>query len=347
METVPIKYNFYNNIIIPNQYLEFYLNNLLENNILIFEMCQQKFFYYCDKFILNNSFVCDVWETNNHENIEHIEQNVQNEQNKNNIKQDPWDNSINDEKFYINNRIARIFPILKNYNNYEKIKIDDDSFSYITIREIAELITKIISHHLLQFNVNPQKSSIIDYTAGVGGNVLSFSKHFLSVHAIELSELRAEYLKNNIDVYGFKNITVYNESSIDFNENKMLKINPNVIFVDPPWGGVNYKNSESLTLKLGEVNIEELVVNIIDKFTNYIKKCSEEIIDLNEKSKYVLNNNNNKLIVLKLPKNYDIEYFYNFILEKANTNNYNIKQCLYILNKMLIVVIELTYFADL
>ena len=233
---------------------------------------------------------------------------------------------------------------MKIFSNYGKLKIDDDSFSYITIREIAELISKIISYHLLQFNINPQKSTIIDYTSGVGGNVLSFSKYFLHVYAIEISALRAEYLKNNIDVYGFKNIHVINESAIDYNENSIVKLNPNVIFIDPPWGGADYKNSDVLTLKLGDVSIEDLIKNIIDKFSIYYNNFLENIKEPNERIKITLNNYNNKLIVLKLPKNYDIEYFYKYI-KNINSKYYLLRTYLYILNKMLIIVVELTFIA--
>jgi 16S rRNA G966 N2-methylase RsmD len=247
------------------------------------------------------------------------------------INEDAWEDSINDNKFYINNKIARIFPIIKNFNNYSKLKIDEDSFSYITVREIADMITKIISYHLLFFNLNPQKMVIIDYTAGVGGNVLSFSKYFSYVYGIEIDELRASYLENNINVYGFHNISVINDSSINFNYNDMIKINPNVIFMDPPWGGNDYKNSDKLILKLGEKMIEELVVDIIKIFSEYY---------LNNDPKNL--NKRNKLIVLKLPKNYDIEYFYNYI-NALKVENYDTNIYLYILNKMIIIICELNY----
>ena len=250
---------------------------------------------------------------------------------------DPWESSINDDKFYISNKVARIFPVLKNFNNFSKIKIDDESFCYITIREIADIMSKIICFHLLEHNLNPQKSKIVDYTSGVGGNVLSFSKYFKYVYAIELSEKRAEYLQNNINVYGFKNIQVINGCAIEFSSSKLLEINPSVIFIDPPWGGVNYKNSDSLILNLGSVPIEELIFQIATKFSNYYI----EVVNSNPKEKS--NNFNNKFIILKLPKNYDIEYLYNFIKSKNNFPNYNISLFLYILNKMLIVVCELQY----
>ena len=332
-------YEYFKNIyLIDNKY---HLNiiNLLNNNYDLNN-------YKNANYDVNNHINININDNNdfenNYNNINHNE-NINNNHNQNignnemNINEDAWDLAINDEKFYINNKIARIFPVLKNFNNFSKIKIDDDSFSYITIREIAEIISKIICYHLLEHNLNPQKSTIIDYTSGVGGNVLSFAKFFKYVYAIELDELRAEYLKNNVGIYGYKNINVINECAIKFNNNEMLTINPNVIFVDPPWGGSAYKNNENLTLMLGKTQLEELVIDIVNKFSNHYN----QIVNLNPKEKN--NNYNNKFVILKLPKNYNIEYFYNYIKSNNNFSNFNIFMYLYILNKMIIIVCELQY----
>ena len=112
----------------------------------------------------------------------------------------------------------------------------------------------------------------------------------------------------------------------------MIKINPNVIFMDPPWGGNDYKNNEKLLLKLDEKSIEEFVEEIIKIFSDYYLQNPESI----KKSL----NLKNKLIVLKLPKNYDIEYFYNYI-NNIKVENYKINIYLYILNKMIIIICEL------
>jgi 16S rRNA G966 N2-methylase RsmD len=317
------------------------LNNYLDTNNIETNI-NFEYIYWFDSwyyFFDNNKIELDIKNGVRNEIYINLEELGQYEEQ---LEEDAWDISINDNKFYINNRIARVFPQMKNFSNYGKLKIDDDSFSYITIREIAEIISKIISHHLLQFNINPQRATIIDYTSGVGGNVLSFSKYFNQVYAVELLELRAEYLKNNIDVYGYKNIHVINESAIDYNENSMINVNPNVIFVDPPWGGADYKNIDMLTLKLGDILIEQFVLNIIDKFSSHYKNLLENISDINERQKITFSNTNNKLIVLKLPKNYDIENFYNFI-KNLNSNYYLSKIYLYILNKMLIVIVELYF----
>lgn len=259
---------------------------------------------------------------------------------------DPWDDSINDNHFILTNKIMRIFPHLKNSNNYLKLMIDDESLTYITIREIAELTSKIICHHLIKYNLNPQKIKIIDYTAGVGGNVLSFGKFFNKVYAIEIHKNRFEYLKNNIDVYEYKNILCINDSSINFNDKFLVDVNPNVIFIDPPWGGNNYRETESLRLKLDNVPIEDLVIDIFSKLYEHTIKNDICSVEINNKKVYKQNIFHNKFIVLKLPKNYDIEYFYETIKINNNIPNHTIYSYLYILNKMLIVVCEFFSIAD-
>lgn len=294
----------------------------------------------------------------NNFNIEDISKNVPNiifnDENQaieynNNINEtnnfDAWEDSINDNQFIINNKIMRIFPQLKNIKNYSKLKIDDDSLTYITIREIADLTSKIICHHLIKFNINPQKIKIIDYTAGVGGNVLSFSKYFNKVYAIEIHKERYECLINNVNVYEYENVFCINDSSINFNEKFLIDVNPNVIFVDPPWGGNTYKENESLRLKLGDISIENLVIDIFFKLYDNIIKKENLTIEINSKKIYKSNIFHNKFVVLKLPKNYDVEHFYETI-KNHKIPNHVINSYLYILNKMLIIVCEFFSIAD-
>jgi 16S rRNA G966 N2-methylase RsmD len=270
------------------------------------------------------------------------------EENDNFKKQDnnPWDDSINDNQFILTNKIMRIFPQLKNSNNYLKLMIDDESLTYITIREIAELTSKIICHHLIKYNLNPQKVKIIDYTAGVGGNVLSFGKYFSKVYAIEIQKNRYDCLKNNVDVYEYKNVLCINDSSINFNNKFLIDVNPNVVFIDPPWGGNNYRETECLRLKLGDVAIEDLVIDIFSKLYEHTIKNDKLTIEVNNKKIYRQNIFHNKFVILKLPKNYDIEYFYETIKKNNNIPNHTICSYLYILNKMLIIVCEFFSIAD-
>jgi len=84
------------------------------------------------------------------------------------------------------------------------------------------------------------------------------------------------------------------------------------------------------------MGVEELIIDITQKFSDYYS----EIIKTFPKEK--TNNYNNKFVILKLPKNYDIEYYYNFI-KKLHSKYYLLRSYLYILNKMFIIITELSF----
>jgi 16S rRNA G966 N2-methylase RsmD len=200
--------------------------------------------------------------------------------------------------------ILRLFPYISNKKRASCLKIDDDSLHYISLREVANKITIIISHHLKKLGLN-KNIIITDATAGVGGNTISFGMKFDYVNAIEIDEQRYEYLVNNISVYNLTNIITFNSDCLDI----ITRLKHDVIFIDPPWGGKDYKQYQKLRISLSNKPIESICNEII---TTKIHKPP-------------------KLIVLKLPTNYDIEYIFKII--KSDTIY------LHKLKKMLIIVI--------
>lgn len=137
--------------------------------------------------------------------------------------------------------------------------------------------------------------TITDGTACIGGDTLAFSRHFKSVNSVEYDKTRFEYLKHNMKLFDCNNISFYNDSYI--NLYKSLK--QDVIYLDPPWGGPEYKNMKTVTLSLGEMKIDELCSDIIKN-----KLC--------------------QLIILKLPYNYNLLTF-NFRFKK-----YYLKRILFV-----------------
>lgn len=201
--------------------------------------------------------------------------------------------------------MSRLFPYLKNREEISRLAIDEESMKYITIKEYAEKISDII-----KFHCGTKDVIIVDATAGVGGNTISFSKHFKYVYAIELDKQRSQYLENNINIYDAKNVKVINGDCRNF----FIGIDDyNVVFIDPPWqNGLNdsYKKYTNLKLFLGTDPIETICNNLMNG--TYNRKPN--------------------VIVLKLPKNYDINYFYKSILNNKNIYYYDLK-------KMIILVI--------
>ena len=137
--------------------------------------------------------------------------------------------------------ILRLFPYLNDKQKIKNLKIDEESKYYISIREHAEQISLIIKDNIVKLGLSLNDIIVTDATAGVGGNAISFGKHFKRVNAIELDEIRVDYLKNNIDVYDLKNVDIF--------EGDCVKLLPNleqqVVFLDPPWGGRSYKKHKN------------------------------------------------------------------------------------------------------
>jgi 16S rRNA G966 N2-methylase RsmD len=208
-----------------------------------------------------------------------------------------------------------LFPDVDKLQLKNKLKINDESLMYISTPYIAKIITNIITKHALKYFDDCNAIHIMDATAGVGGNTISFARKFGIVTSIEYNDERYSFLVDNIKAYEFENVKIYNQNCFEL----FHKINCDIIFVDPPWGGKDYKNNDNITLTLSNVSLENMCMYLLDRPI--------------------------KMIVLKLPKNYDVCYMYKQLYEYINDNKKHRKIYLYELKKMLIVVIENGYYA--
>ena len=207
-------------------------------------------------------------------------------------------NNMTSDSCHVNKlKIEQYFPWNGNID-FNNLKIDNVGKYSITLPKKADNITRIILSHCSHFN---KQITITDATAGVGGNVLSFYKNNMIVNAVELDQTRFQYLSHNINEYGY-NISLHNADYTHIYDN----LRQDVIFIDPPWGGTTYKQSDEVNLKLGDLTIEQLCNNIIDKKLAF-------------------------LTVLKLPFNYNI----NYIKEHIN-NSFTI----YKLKNILLIIIS-------
>jgi len=178
--------------------------------------------------------------------------------------------------------LKKIYPNPRD-DDYDLLNYDNEGLWSITHPEDAN----IISETILKFNTT--ESKIIDLTAGCGGNLLSFGKYFKNVTGVENNKERFDILNTNITCYDY-NINILNDNCCNHLDEKY-----DIFFIDPPWGGPEYKFNDNLQLYLSDYELKE----IIDKIPN------------------------NKFIVIKIPYNYNYDYIkknYN-ILETNNFNN--------------------------
>jgi len=211
--------------------------------------------------------------------------------------------NYNNKKIYYN----KLFPKLKD-NKYNKLQIDYNSISYITTPYYAKQILNVISKEFKKHNI--PLNSIIDCTSGVGGDTISLASIFKTVIGVEIDKVRFDMLNNNINIYNLNNIITYNDSCLNILKNINFI---QAIYIDPPWGGSTYKYYDKLRLTIDNNSIEQLIIDILQR--KYLKIPP-------------------KFIILKLPKNYDIQYLFKVISFKEQ-----IKIYLYKLKKINIIII--------
>jgi predicted RNA methylase len=154
---------------------------------------------------------------------------------------------------------------LSKSNILKKFKLNKEgSYSITKPHEAYEIYTSMrqfIRDHILN------NKTITDGSACMGGDLVNFSKYFHYVNGVEINPVNFNLLKQNIKTFGCKNIKLFNEDYTKIYKN----IKQDVIYIDPPWGGPDYKIDDVVYLKFGNYNLWDFIRNIINqKITKYI-----------------------------------------------------------------------------
>lgn len=175
--------------------------------------------------------------------------------------------------------------------DYLKLQTTEEGSYSITRRRDAEKIMNILK------GVFPaiKTLTITDATACIGGDTLNFASKFAHVHSIELKEDNFKALTNNVEVYGYQNITLHNADSVTF-----FNWNTHILYVDPPWGGKDYKKHENLDLFISNKRLDVWL---------------EEVL---------MRRNRPNHIILKLPSNYNFNRL-NFLVNVDSIKPYQIR----------------------
>lgn len=164
--------------------------------------------------------------------------------------------------------LFRFIPIEKR----KRIMLDDEALYSVTDQYTADRISKDIHKKF------PEVRSITDATACIGGNTYSFSKFFERVQAVELDTTRYNFLTWNMNILETINVSCYQGNMLELCHN----IAQDMIFIDPPWGGPDYKSHTKINLYLSDIELAHACIKLKDV---------------------------TKYIALKVPVNFDIESF--------------------------------------
>ncbi len=191
--------------------------------------------------------------------------------------------------------------------------MDNVSYYSVTDSESADQISEFLVDHL-PTKTDPTQMTIFDGMACIGGNTFSFAKYFGKVLSNELNPSRFEMLSRNIlDVLQIGSVvaSITNMSILDAAFSNAIPTY-DILFLDPEWGGPDYKVYKELRLKISDtVHLEEFVLDV------FLRRSS---------CNYVL---------LKLPLNFAVDSFVEYLA--MDVNGLWIRTCH--LRKMLILLV--------
>jgi tRNA/tmRNA/rRNA uracil-C5-methylase (TrmA/RlmC/RlmD family) len=150
-------------------------------------------------------------------------------------------------------RMEVLFP-KKAGVDYSKLKMTPEGEYSITKRKDGEVLLA----HMKSMIKGIKTKSITDLTGNVGGDTILFGIHFKDVKSIEMNPENFDALKNNVEVFGLKNVDVMQGDST-----KVYVWKTDVLYLDPPWGGPEYKTKKELDLYLGDERVDLFLDRIL------------------------------------------------------------------------------------
>lgn len=142
----------------------------------------------------------------------------------------------------------KLFPKLHLTNDdFNSLKLSTEAIYSVSMPTEATEITKIIKYYY------PNSKTIADMNANVGGNSIDFCTNFDFVYSVELDNYTSQLLKNNLDIYKFKNVEVLNMDCMNFNK----KVD--VHFYDPQWTGILYGLNKNISLHYEQTNVVDVL----------------------------------------------------------------------------------------
>lgn len=102
------------------------------------------------------------------------------------------------------------------------VRLDDDGRRYLTPEALA-----------LEIGHLARGRSVLDLTAGAGGNAIGFARAGSRVIATELDEERLKLARHNARVYGVQDQITFRHGDA---REVIAQESAEIVFVDPPWG---------------------------------------------------------------------------------------------------------------
>ena len=150
-----------------------------------------------------------------------------------------------------------LFPFVEGLD-FGRLKVTDEGRHSITRRRDAVRILNVIRSVVGELN----DLMVTDVTACIGGDTINFALHCKGVYSIEINKDNFDALQNNIHVYGLENVEAIHDNCLT-----MFNWKTDILFIDPPWGGPDYKTQKLIDLYISEKRLDIWIDEILKRPT--------------------------------------------------------------------------------
>lgn len=215
-----------------------------------------------------------------------------------------------------NDRRKRFYSIDRYF--YHSNSIDSTKLKITSITPMMS--TEFKNAKFLSYNINKIYSTLVkgkdrtrrpiitDATSSIGCDTIAMalSSNFESINAVEMLDSVFSVLKNNIEVFDIKNIKLYNSSY----ESIYKDLKQDIVYIDAPWFS-SFNNYKRYNLFIGQINVVDMSIELLEM------KLA-------------------KMVVLKVPPNFNIEYLIRsmssqrIVIDKINNSVRHIYSLIYL-----------------
>ena len=188
-----------------------------------------------------------------------------------------------------------IFPEKEDVN-YNKL-VTTTIGQYSTSNKLgSQQLVDIIKENMEK---DPTEIIITDGTANVGSDTINLAMNFKTVNSYEIDDVNYNALEKNVKEFKLNNINLYKGDIT-----QMIDYGQDIIYIDAPWGGKEYKESNNISLYLSGIEISDFYSRFLDRAN---------------------------LFIFKVPLNYKISNFENVGISLKTVFDVNIKKQEFIL----------------
>jgi predicted RNA methylase len=140
-----------------------------------------------------------------------------------------------------------LFPYKRGVDMKDIQVTEEGKYSY-TKQKDGEKTIQFLKRYISSLHTR----SILDGTGNIGGDTILFGLNFHTVHSIELDPDNFKALTHNVGLYKLKNVHLHEGDTTE-----LYKEYPSdILYLDPPWGGPDYKEKKELDLWLGSHRVD-------------------------------------------------------------------------------------------